>query len=70
MNLNLALCLTTPPSKAADVQGALFHLEMTWFATCPEPHLPWYKQDNLLSPERAEAAGDKGILSICQIRVC
>lgn len=35
MNLNLALCLNAPSSMAADVQGALFHLE-----TRPLHHLP------------------------------
>lgn len=39
MNLNLALCLTAPPSKAADVQGALFHLETTSPVQAGQPAL-------------------------------
>lgn len=36
MNLNLALCLNAPLSAAADVRGALFHLETTWLRHLPE----------------------------------
>lgn len=38
-------------------------------AACPEPHLPWYEQNTLLSPERSEAAGWQGIPPVSHIRV-
>lgn len=36
MNLNLALCLIAPPSTAAEVRGALVHLETMWFCHLPQ----------------------------------